>query len=212
MVRSIDAMRSEFEDAVTAYQAAFGLDLPAEIISRLADYFELVMEHNSLLHLVAPCPPQEFATRHILESMSMLSWLPRDAEFVDIGSGGGLPALPCLIARPDLRGRLIESRQKKAGFLELAISGLDLANRASVTAKQFTETDPGEAGFVTCRALDKFPERLGRLVKWSRGRSLLFFGGEQIGQLLAEMGEEAPHVLLPLSERRYLFAGIRNDR
>ena len=44
----------------------------------------------------------------------------------DIGSGGGLPIIPCLIARPDLEATLIESSQKKVVFLREALNRLGL--------------------------------------------------------------------------------------
>lgn len=199
-------MRDALIKALTANESAFGTELSDAARERLADYFEILTEHNARLHLVAPCPPEEFATRHVLESLTLLKHLPAGAAFADIGSGGGLPAIPCLLARDDLRARLIESKEKKAEFLRTAASSLQLTDRLEVIAKQFSETEPGETGFVTCRALDKFGERLRRLVKWSGGRPILFFGGEQLGGQLADLGLQTTAELMPLSERRYLFA------
>lgn len=200
-------MRDDFLKTISGNQATFGLELSDEARLRLADYFEMLLEHNSLLHLVAPCSPEEFATRHILESLTMLKHLPQEAKFADIGSGGGLPAIPCLIVREDLRGPLIESKEKKAAFLELVLKELGLNDRAEVVARQFSETEAGDAEFVTCRALDKFADRLQRLIKWSGKRGLLLFGGEQIGKLLEEYDVRADKELMPLSDRRYLFIG-----
>lgn len=204
-------MRDQFVKAISEHKPTFGAKLTETTVERLADYYQLLTEHNPLLHLVAPCPPEEFATRHILESLTLLKHLPENAKFADVGSGGGLPAIPCLIAREDLRGRLIESKEKKAAFLELVVKELGLNDRAEVIAKQFTETDAGDAGFVTCRALDKFADRLQRLIKWSGKRGLLLFGGEQIGELLEEYEVRAERELMPLSDRRYLFIGKRTD-
>ena len=52
----------------------------------------------------------------MLESLMLLKHLPSDAKIADIGSGAGLPIIPCLIARPDLHATLIESSQKKSVF------------------------------------------------------------------------------------------------
>ncbi len=199
-------MRTQFVNAICENQKSFGLELTVEVVEGLAHYFEFLLEHNALLHLVAPCSAEEFATRHILESLTLLKHLPADARFADVGSGGGLPAIPCLIARDDLTALMIESKEKKAAFLELAIDGLGLKDRAEVVAKQFAESEAGDAKFVTCRALDKFPERVQKLARWAGRRSLLLFGGEQIGQALQSGGMKASAELMPLSERRYLFA------
>ena len=198
-------MRDALIKALTANESAFGIELSDAARERLADYYAILTEHNARLHLVAPCPPEEFATRHVLESLTLLKHLPDGAAFADIGSGGGLPAMPCLLVRDDLRARLIESKEKKAVFLRTAASCLQLTGRIEVIANQFSETEPGETSFVTCRALDKFGERLQRLIKWSVGRPLFFFGGEQLGGQLADLGLQTTAELMPVSERRYRF-------
>lgn len=205
-------MTDKFLKAIAENEGAFGLNLKPETIDRMAAYYDLVMEHNPLVHLVAPCSPAEFATRHVLESLTLLKHLPDGAAFADVGSGAGLPAIPCLIARDDLKCRLIESKEKKAEFLSAAVELLGLSERGEVVGKQFSEADAGEAEFVTCRALDRFAEHLRRLIKWSGGRSLLLFAGEQMGQLLNESGVDADSELMPLSERRYLYIAKRRER
>src|SRR5438552_16602612 len=95
----------------------FLVRLGDEEIERLSSYYDLLLKWNSRLHLVAPCSPSQFATRHILESLLLLRHLPRNARIADAGSGAGLPVIPCLILRDDLRVTLIESSQRKAIFL-----------------------------------------------------------------------------------------------
>jgi len=58
---------------------------------------------------------------------------------------------------------------------------------------------------VTCRALDKFTEKLPRLVKSSRGRRLLLFGGPSLADALERLRLPVIAKLLPMSDRRYLF-------
>lgn len=198
-------MRAEFIAAIIEHQPVFGSEISVDAIERLADYYEIVEEHNALLHLVAPCSPREFATRHILESLAMLEFLPTNAKFADVGTGAGLPSIPCLLVREDLRAILIESKEKKASFLDLTIQKLGLAGRVRVVAKQFQEVDPADCQVVTCRALDKFVEKLPRLLKWSMRRKLLLFGGENLKIALQENHVEFAQKLMPLSEQRYLF-------
>ena len=80
----------------------------------------------------------------------------------------GPAVVPCLLVREDLKAVLIESKEKKARFLKTAVETLGLQSRAIVANRQFEEVDPSDCQFVTCRALDKFTEKLPRLVKWSR--------------------------------------------
>jgi 16S rRNA (guanine527-N7)-methyltransferase len=198
-------MRKVLIDALNKNQAAFGLDLHSEVSERLAEYHALVTANNDLLHLVAPCAPEVFATRHLLESLTMLGHLPRGARFTDVGSGGGLPALPCLIARGDLSGVLVEAKEKKAGFLKFVVAELGLADRVKIVARQFHEIDPDDSDTITCRALDKFSEKLPRLLKWAGKRRLLLFGGENLAETLRRQSVGFDRELTPLSERRYLY-------
>src|ERR1041385_4157166 len=104
---------NRFEQSLVSNMGSFDLDLPAETVTLLGEYYSLLIRWNDRLHLVAPCSPEEFATRHVLESLMLLRHLPQGAKIADIGSGAGLPIIPCLIARRDLDATLIESSQKK---------------------------------------------------------------------------------------------------
>ncbi len=198
-------MRSDFLSALKSNQGSFGLSVAETRVEKLADYYEIVLEHNPLLHLVAPCSAEEFAVRHVLESLTLLEFLPCNAKIADVGTGGGLPSIPCLIVRDDLKAALIESKEKKVRFLETAIERLDLANRAAVINRQFEEADPADSEFVVCRALDKFTEKLPRLVKWSGKRIKLFFGGNNLKEALEKQKLQFDAKLMPLSEQRFLF-------
>jgi 16S rRNA (guanine527-N7)-methyltransferase len=197
----------QFISAVIANQREFGLEVSAKTTERLADYFELIQQDNPLLHLVAPCTPEEFAIRHILESLTMAKFMPTGALFADIGTGAGLPAIPCLLAREDLRATLIESKEKKAAFLSKAAAALDLTSRVKIVNRQFDEVRERGLEFVSCRALDRFVDRLPRLLKWTGRRTFLFFGGPSLGEALTRERVRFESYLLPMSEQRFLFVG-----
>ncbi|MBK7391902.1 MAG: 16S rRNA (guanine(527)-N(7))-methyltransferase RsmG [Chloracidobacterium sp.] len=202
-------MAAEFIKAIKEHQSAFGLGLTDEQITRLADYYELILEHNEFLHLVAPMSPEEFAIRHILESLTLLEYLPMSAKLADVGAGAGLPSIPCLLVRDGLKAILIESKEKKAKFLDFAIESLGLTTRVKIVHNQFEEAELGDCEYVTCRALDKFTEKLPRLLKWSRKRYLLFFGGKNLSLALQKQGVLFDQKLMPMSEQRFLFISQR---
>lgn len=201
-------MRSEFIEAIKTHQAAFGIGLTDEQIVRLADYYQLILEHNEFLHLVAPMTAEEFAIRHILESLTLLEYLPMTTKIADVGAGAGLPSIPCLLVRDGLKAVLIESKEKKAKFLETAIESLGLTERVRVVNSQFEEVDLGDCEYVACRALDKFTEKLPRLLKWSRKRNFLFFGGKNLAEALQKQGVLFDQKLMPMSEQRFLFRDL----
>ena len=198
-------MTSEIGEAIRTNQNAFGVEVAEEKIERLADYYRLVQEINPILHLVAPCSAEEFAIRHILESLMLLEYLPEAVKFADVGTGAGLPSIPCLIVREDLFAFLIESKQKKIGFLKPALQTMLLSPRARVIHRQFDEVKEDDFSFVTCRALDKFTEKLPRIVKWSGMRKKILFGGPALEEALNSLKLGFEKRLIPMSERRYIF-------
>lgn len=199
-------MKNDLTEALRENSHIFNISLNDEKIQILARFYELIKKNNDLLHLVAPSPPAEFAVRHILESLALLEFFPENANFADVGTGAGLPSIPCLIARADLRGVLIESKLKKAKYLDEVLTALDLNKRAAVLNRQFEEIEkPAAVRFVACRALDKFTQKLPKLLKWSKGASILFFGGNSLREELLKNNIKFSEKLLPMSEQRFLF-------
>ena len=195
----------EFRDALGSYATPYQVDLSAEAIQRLSEYYVLLSKWNPRLHLVAPCSPREFATRHVLESLLLLPHLPQAARVADIGSGAGLPIIPCLITRSDITATLIESSKKKAVFLREALNRTETKS-ATVIAERFEETATPDVRFITCRALEAFAVKLPNLIKWSpHAITLLLFGGEDLRKKIAEQGLDYSAVHLPNSTRRFLF-------
>ena len=204
MPTSIDT----FDQALRDNAAEFGIQLGADDVKRLSNYYELLLKWNDRLHLVAPCPPEEFATRHVLESLMLLHHLPQNARGVDVGSGAGLPIIPCLIMRADLRATLIESSRRKAVFLREALRDANSREPARLTVARFEQTTAPEADFVTCRALDRFQEFLPALIEWAPPAStLLLFAGEELRKQIEILLPFAKTERIPRSDRRFLIVG-----
>src|SRR5437660_8955825 len=130
----------QFGRALHEHAPEFGMDLEPSRIKRLSDYYELMLKWNPRLHLVAPCSPREFAVRHALESLTLLKHLPVNARVADVGSGGGLPIIPCLLVRDDLTAILVESSHKKIVFLREAVRQIKPSARVRLLAQRFEET------------------------------------------------------------------------
>lgn len=196
----------EFKNALDAHAPRYGVPLSERVIEQLTSYFEIVMAWNTRLHLVAPCAPAEFATRHVLESMFALPFISEAASVADVGSGAGLPVIPCLIARPDIHATLIEANAKKVVFLREALRQILPRNHARVIGGRFEHTVIPEVDYITCRALDRFTEKLGELATWSTPASvLLFFGGPTLREQIEKIGLSYTAALIPESEQRFLF-------
>jgi 16S rRNA (guanine527-N7)-methyltransferase len=201
----------EFSEALGRAQATFGLTLRDNDIQRLTDYYALVMKWNERLHLVAPCSPQEFATRHVLESLLLLKHLPLNVSIVDVGSGAGLPAIPSLLVRDELSATLIESSQKKGVFLREALRAVSPPGRAHLTVARFEEVTSPRADFVTCRALERFEETLPKLIEWAPpNATFLLFAGNAVRKRLQSLLSNVRVEPIPQSEQRFLIIASRD--
>jgi 16S rRNA (guanine527-N7)-methyltransferase len=195
----------EFDNALQEHQELYGVQLSKAARERLGRYYGFLLKWNDRLHLVAPSAPSEFATRHVLESLMLIRHLPTKAHVADVGSGAGLPIIPCLIARDDLQATLIESAAKKAIFLREALRE-GAGKRARVVAKRFQDMAAPDARFITCRALDRFEQLLPELIDWSpEGSTMLLFAGEVLLEKIESVLSDLKVERVPNSERRFLL-------
>ena len=204
---------NEFTRALQDHESRFNVQLDARATTRLREYYELVLAWNARLHLVAPCSPEEFATRHALESLLAIEYMTLGAHIIDVGSGAGLPVIPCLIVRQDLHATLIESSKKKTVFLREALRRVGAHDRTEVIAERFEKIAAPPAAYVTCRALERFTDIFQLLLAWSPQEStLLFFGGETLREEIEKSALSYKAVGVPESERRSLFIIKRGEK
>ena len=197
---------TEFTDALTQHAPAYGVTLTPAQTEKLTQFYEHLLKWNDQLHLVAPCSPEEFATRHVLESLCAVPHLPHRARIVDIGSGGGLPAVPLMIVRPDVHITLIESSAKKYIYLHETCVKLVANSYPRIVTFRFEQAVLPPMQVLTCRALDRFTEKFPTLYEWVNvGCQLLLFAGPDMAATLDAQGLGYERQLLPNSEQRYLF-------
>lgn len=205
-MKPLEKQVAEFAAALRANAPDYDVELSEDALQQLTAYYQIINRWNPRLHLVAPCAADEFARRHILESLLLLKHLPNAARIVDIGAGAGLPTIPCLITRADLSAVLIESAKRKAIFLREALALVEKVGVAQVIAQRFEDIEPPAAQFLTSRALDRFAEILPRLIAWGPLPSTwLLFGGSELKELFKRLGLKYEEMLIPNSERRFLF-------
>lgn len=112
-----------------------------------------VLERARAVGFLGPGPLRA----HLDSARGFAAALPAGAErLVDLGTGGGVPALPILRDTPGLRGTLVEAMAKRATFLTWALAELGLGNRVDVVREraEVAAHDPahrGSADVVTAR-------------------------------------------------------------
>lgn len=188
--------------AVIEQAAHYGLALnEGSLGATLGRYLERLLETNRAFNLTAVTEPEAAWHKHILDSLSLVPALrarPELARLIDVGSGGGLPAIPLAIALPDRTFTLLEATGKKARFLadvsrEL---GLDHVRVVEERAESFGQGE-GRARFdaVTARAVSRLPVLLELTLPLVRLHgTALFLKGEQ-AELEVQEAERALRVL-----------------
>lgn len=107
--------------------AELELSLPASVVQQLLAFRDLLLKWNKTYNLTALRDPAQAISHHLLDSLAVLPHLGEGA-LLDVGSGGGLPAIPLAIARPDLAVSMVDTVQKKTSFLQQAVIELGLKN------------------------------------------------------------------------------------
>jgi 16S rRNA (guanine527-N7)-methyltransferase len=102
------------------------LSIPSELSDAVLAYLELLALWNSKINLTALDDPDAAIDRLILEPLLAARHVPEGASVIDIGSGGGSPAIPLKLAAPRIKLWMVESKTRKSAFLREAIRQLDL--------------------------------------------------------------------------------------
>jgi 16S rRNA (guanine527-N7)-methyltransferase len=150
-------------ERVLAQAPAIARSLPSGFADAAEHFTALLLAANRRLNLTRLTLPDDVARFHLLDSLAALPILDRlgPGDAIDLGSGGGLPALPLAMARPQMRWTLVDSIGKKAAILREFVAELELPN-VTVLAER-AETLGRDAGtrerfeVVTARACASLP-------------------------------------------------------
>jgi 16S rRNA (guanine527-N7)-methyltransferase len=172
----------EFQDRLARRAKRAGVPLGPELGSGLETYFRLLETWNRKINLtglnLADAAP-ETLDRLLIEPLVAARHIPSAAtRMLDVGSGGGSPAIPIALATRSLRLLMVESKTRKSVFLREAVRAVGLEG-AAVAASRFEELlakpELHEAhDLVTIRAVRIEPRVLSNLQAFLKPRGLLF--------------------------------------
>jgi 16S rRNA (guanine527-N7)-methyltransferase len=172
----------EFQDRVTRRAKRAGVALAPDVLARLEIYYRLLETWNRKINLtglnLSEATP-ETIDRLLMEPLVAARHVPAGAKkMLDVGSGGGSPAIPMALVLPSIQLLMVESKTRKSVFLREAIRVLTLAG-ADVASSRFEELlarpDLHEShDLVTIRAVRTESRVLSGLQAFVRPRGLIF--------------------------------------
>ena len=202
------------------------LGLPADAVPQLEAYAALLLEKNKVMNLTAITAPQEVATLHLLDCAALLTMADlRGKRVIDVGTGAGFPGLPLRILRPDIQLTLLDSLQKRIGFLTALCQALGFADVTLLHARaEDAGRDPalrGRFGIALSRAVAPFPVLLELTVPFLKvgGKSLMYKGPQAQSELqegknackALHCNTELLHYAPPWGERYVIVAAKAGD-
>ncbi len=99
-------------------------------------YYELLINWNERINLTAITQEDEVATKHFLDSLNAARGIvTENMKVIDVGTGAGFPGLPVKIANPRVKLTLVDSLQKRIGFLNEVIDTLGLDNVETIHSR-----------------------------------------------------------------------------
>lgn len=111
-----------------------GVEARSEALAQLESYLALLAKWNQVYNLTAIRDPAKMVSHHLLDSAAIVPHL-RAGTLLDVGSGAGLPGIPCAVLRTDLQVTVLDSNQKKTAFMRQAVAELGLPNAEVVCAR-----------------------------------------------------------------------------
>ncbi len=180
---------------------ALGVELSEGQQQQLLAYLALLIKWNKAYNLTAVRDPDEMVSRHLLDSLSVVSFVAESGQtWLDVGSGGGMPGVPLAIMFPDRSFTLLDSNGKKTRFLTQVKLELKLAN-LEVVHSRVEQFQPAEAfDGITSRAFSSLED----FASWTRHlgntqtRWLAMKGvqpDDELQRLPADVRLDACHVL-----------------
>ncbi len=166
------------------------LKVSEQQIELLIQYVELLNKWNKAYNLTSVRDPSDMLVKHIMDSL-MVGEVLNGKNFIDVGTGPGLPGIPLAILYPERNFVLLDSLGKRITFLRQVVFQLKLVNVTPVKAR--VEEYQGELVFdgVLSRAFSS----LNDMVSWCQH----LIAAEQ-GQFFALKGQYPQDEIAQLPE------------
>ena len=157
-----------------------GVQLSSEVLGKLYDYADLVVETKQYGNLISAKDSEKFLSRHIADSLVPYIYIAKEIpasagmtdekKWADMGAGAGCPVFPLAIVMPKVQFYAVEPRNMRVQFMNYAKEKLQLTN-LTVVGKRFETSGLSNLDFISCRALSTFEN------DWERAKPGIKKGG-----------------------------------
>ena len=132
---------------------------------QLLQYLGLLIKWNKAYNLTAVRNPDEMVSRHLLDSLSVVEYVQLYGDnWLDVGSGGGMPGVPLAIMFPERKFTLLDSNGKKTRFLTQVKLELKLDNLEVIHSRVEAYTPEQAFSGIISRAFSSLED----FTNWTR--------------------------------------------
>lgn len=152
-------------------------DVSRETWRKLSIYVEMLEKWNRAINLVSKTTLEDVWRRHVLDSLQIASLVKFPCQWIDLGSGGGLPGLIVAAKASEISSAthvtLVESDQRKCAFMSAAADAMDLT--VSIQCRRIEESPDQTYDVVSARALASLTELLELALPYRHKKTICIF-------------------------------------